>query len=262
MTNTALRRLLPLAGLAALAVAAPAAAQDFSWTGRLADGRTIEVKNVNGNIEAVAASGSDVRVTATKRARRSDPETVRIEVVEHSGGVTICAVYPRGRDGRENECVPGRGGRMSNDRNDTQVDFRVEVPGGVRLVARSVNGNVQARGLSQDVEAVTVNGKVTVSTTGLARATSVNGSLDIEMGRGAWDGEVEFETVNGSITITMSGDVHADVSASTVNGSISTDYPLTIQGRFGPKRLRGTIGDGGGELVLSTVNGSISLRRR
>jgi DUF4097 and DUF4098 domain-containing protein YvlB len=52
------------------------------------------------------------------------------------------------------------------------------------------------------------------------------------------------------------------VHASTVNGGISTDFPLTVQGRFGPKRLNGRIGDGGRTLSLTTVNGEIELRRR
>lgn len=261
MTQHGIRPLIAAAGLIAL-VAAPAAAQDFDWRGRLADGRTVEIKGVNGQIEAVAASGNEVRVTARKEGRRSDPESVRIEVVEHDDGVTICAVYPTGRDGRANECAAGRRGRMNNDRNDVRVHFRVEVPRGVALTARTVNGTVKATGLSGNVQAHTVNGKVEVSTSGSAQASSVNGSLDVQMGRANWRDELEFETVNGSIAITFTGDVDAEVNASTVNGSISTDYPLTIQGRFGPKRLRGTIGDGGRTLVLSTVNGSIELRRR
>jgi len=39
------------------------------------------------------------------------------------------------------------------------------------------------------------------------------------------------------------------------------DFPLTITGQVGPRRLRGTIGNGGPELNLSTVNGSIKLIR-
>ncbi|MGH7672909.1 MAG: hypothetical protein ACREMC_08415, partial [Gemmatimonadales bacterium] len=78
-----------------LAAAGSAAAQeDFRWHGRLAPGKTIEVKGVNGDVRAVAATGPEVDVTAAKRARRSDPDEVKIEVVEHEGGVTICAVYP------------------------------------------------------------------------------------------------------------------------------------------------------------------------
>src|SRR4051812_21526244 len=67
---------------------------DFQWQGRIAQGSAIEIKGVNGNVRAEAATGDQVEVVATKRARRSDPESVRIQVVEHGGGVTICAVYP------------------------------------------------------------------------------------------------------------------------------------------------------------------------
>jgi len=56
--------------------------------------------------------------------------------------------------------------------------------------------------------------------------------------------------------------VDTEVHASTVNGEISTDYPLTVRGRFGSKRISGTIGRGGRELSLGTVNGSIEIRRR
>ena len=49
--------------------------------------------------------------------------------------------------------------------------------------------------------------------------------------------------------------------AETVNGNISTDFPLTIQGKLNPKHISGTIGSGGRELGLKTVNGNIELRR-
>lgn len=245
-----------------LATAAPLAAQEFDWRGRVGAGQTLEIKNINGEVVAVPATGNEIRVTARKTARRSNPDDVRIEVVEHSGGVTICSVYPPGRDGRENECAPGNRGRNNAQNNDTRIEFRVEVPSGVRFNGRTVNGNVDVRGLGADVSAHTVNGDVDVSTSGSAEASTVNGNLDIEMGRSDWRDELEFETVNGRIALTFSGDLNAEVDATTVNGSISTDYPLTIQGRFGPKRLRGTVGSGGRTLSLSTVNGSIELRRR
>jgi hypothetical protein len=249
-------------GALLLAPTALAAQDRFEWTGRLAPGQTIEIKGVNGAIEASAASGDQVRVTATKRGRRSNPADVRIDVVEHAGGVTICAVYPTPRGREPNECVPGSGGRMSSQNNDVNVRFEVQVPRGVAFAGRTVNGNVHGTALPGDAEARTVNGNVRVTADGIVRATTVNGSIDVGMGRADWTGDLELETVNGGIRLTLTGDVHAHVSAATVNGSISTDYPLTVQGSFGPRRLRGTIGDGGRNLELSTVNGSISILRR
>jgi hypothetical protein len=252
-----------LTAAALLAVAAPhAAAQDaWSWNGRVANGQAIEIKGINGAIRAVAATGSDVRVSATRSARRSDPAEVRFEVIQHGGGVTICAVYPD--TGRQtNECRPGSGGRMNVQNNDVNVEWLVQVPTGVDFIGRNVNGAIEATGMPAAVQAITVNGSVSISTNGLARASTVNGGIDAIVGSAQWSGNLEFETVNGSITVSLPANVSADVSAATVNGDIETDFPLTVSGRFGPRRISGTIGAGGRQLTLRTVNGAVAIRRR
>ncbi|MBW8838723.1 MAG: DUF4097 family beta strand repeat protein [Gemmatimonadetes bacterium] len=141
------------------------------------------------------------------------------------------------------------------------VDFEVQVPAGVEFDGRTVNGEMSAEGLKADVQASTVNGSVRVSTSGLAEASTVNGSVYAEIGRANWNDALEFSTVNGGITLIMPGKLDTEVRASTVNGEIDSDYPLTITGKFGPRRLRGTIGAGGRTLSLSTVNGEIRLRK-
>ena len=106
-----------------------------------------------------------------------------------------------------------------------------------------------------------MNGSVRVSSSGLVDAETVNGSIEARLGRADWEGELQFETVNGEITVVLPADVDAEVRAETVNGQIETDFPLTVRGRWGPKEMRGTIGEGGRTLRLETVNGSIRLRR-
>lgn len=245
-----------------LAAAATAAAQDFNWHGRIAQGKRLEVKGVNGDVRAVLASGAEAVVNATKHSRRSDPEDVEIKVVESEDGITICAVYPTPpRAKRENSCEPGDRWHSSTDNNDVTVNFEVQVPAGVEFNGQTVNGEMSAEGLKADVKASTVNGSVRVSTTGLAEASTVNGSVYAEMGRANWNSELEFSTVNGGITLILPSKLDTEVRASTVNGEIETDYPLTISGRFGPRRVRGTIGAGGRSLNLSTVNGEIRLRK-
>jgi hypothetical protein len=247
-------------GALALAAAPLAAQQQWQWNGRVETGRAIEIKGINGGIRAVAGSGSEVRVTATRTARRSDPEDVRFEVVPHAGGTTICAVYPDRRG--TNECRPGNAGRMNVENNDVQVEWVVQVPRGVSFVARTVNGRIDADGLPDDVNAHTVNGAVRVTTAGVVRANTVNGSIEAVMGRSDWTGALRLATTNGSITVSFPGNLNADVSAATVNGDIETDFPLQVRGRFGPRRVSGTVGSGGREISLTTVNGSITIRRR
>src|SRR5438876_8791597 len=152
----------------ALVPRAAGAQGEFHWKGKVAPGKAIEIKGVNGDVRAIAGSG-DVLVTAVKHARRSDPDEVKIEVVQHEDGVTICAVYPS--DGRrENTCEAGDGGHMNVRDNDVTVDFTVRVPAGVRFLGKTVNGEVEAAVGSSDVEATTVNGSIRISTTGYAEA--------------------------------------------------------------------------------------------
>jgi hypothetical protein len=250
-----------LALLFTLTASATASAQDWSWRKVVAAGRAIEIKGINGDVTATAASGNQVEVIARKSAERSDPDDVRIEVVEHAAGVTICAVYPTPRGERENECLPGARGRSSSRNNDVEVDFEIRVPRGVLFTGRTVNGSVRATGLTADAKATTVNGSVRVNTTGLAEAKTVNGSITVRMGRTNWSESLSFQTVNGAITVEMPEGLNADVSASTVNGSLSSDWPMTVRGKWGPKRMNGKIGNGGRELALETVNGDIELRR-
>jgi hypothetical protein len=243
--------------LAALVFTGVAAAEDFRWAKTLAPGQTVEIKGVNGAVDAGPASGSEVEVTAVKHGRRSNPDSVRIEVVEHAGGVTVCAVYP-GVGRRQNECRAGGDGSDSHD-NDVEVHFTVKVPRGVNLSATTVNGEVHVRDLESDVEANSVNGSVEVSTTGRAVAETVNGSIEANAGRADWTGSAAFRTVNGSITVTLPASTSAEVHASSMNGDISTDFPLEARGRR-KNRMSGTIGAGGRTLELQTINGSIELK--
>jgi len=238
-----------------------AQSREFRWRGAIAAGRVVEIKGVNGNIRAEPAAGGEVEVVAEKTGRRSDPESVRVQVVEHADGVTICAVYPSSHANQPNTCAPGEGYRSSVRNNDVNVDFVVRVPAGVRFDGRTVNGGVQAESLTADVSAQTVNGNVKVSTIGMARAETVNGSITAALGRADWPDMLEFKTVNGSISLTLPAGVSTEVHAKTVNGDISTDFPLTVEGRFGKRNLNGTIGGGGRDLQLKTVNGAIEIRR-
>jgi putative adhesin len=223
-----------------VALSAPAQAPDFQWSGALRPGEAIEVRGVNGGIRAVASDEEVVRVEATRYGRRSDPTSVRIDVVEHGGGVTICAVYPDPPAFRPmNSCRPGGGG-VNVQRNDVRVDFLIRVPAGIRLNANTVNGDIRADGLRSDVEAATVNGRLEIDTSGFVSSAA---------------------TVNGDIDLALPADLNAAFQATTVNGRVESDFPIVVTGRIDRRNLRGTIGSGGPDLRVTTVNGAVRLRK-
>src|SRR5712691_10870712 len=62
MRSLLIAALLGVAGVVCLQ------AQDFNWHGRLAPGKRLEVKGVNGDVRAVLASGAEAVVNARKRS--------------------------------------------------------------------------------------------------------------------------------------------------------------------------------------------------
>jgi len=259
------------AAVISLVVGLPAQAQgekrtvfaegDFHWQSSLKAGQTLEVVNTNGEIGASRAAGDAARVEGT-RGRSDEDHELFIEVVEYADGVTICAVYARDK-------TPGRchrGGVSSESGNwwrgqRAKINFDVQVPHGVRFNALTTNGKVHCLNLESVVQAATTNGDVEVSTSEWASARTTNGGVRVSMGNAKWSGELELLTTNGSVNVTLPASAEFQVHAATTNGGISTDFPITVQGRFGPKSLSGTVGGGGRELKVATTNGGIDLKK-
>lgn len=253
-------RVWSIAAIALTLVPAAASAQDFRWHGAIARGKTLEVRGINGPIHATRASGAEAEVTATKRARKSDPASVEIRTVEEGGNIIVCAVYPT-RKGRGSDGCRSGGNDGDTMDNDVEVTFEVRVPAGVVFEGGTVNGDITAKDLAGDASLSSVNGDIDVATGGVAKGATVNGSITAELGRTDWDRTLKFTTVNGGITVRLPGNASTEVEASTVNGSVDSDFPISVRGRMNSGSLRGTIGEGGRGLDLSTVNGSIRLQK-
>ncbi|HKV25696.1 MAG TPA: DUF4097 family beta strand repeat-containing protein [Candidatus Acidoferrum sp.] len=237
------------------------APDNFHWQGNLKPGQTFEVVNTNGEIGANAASGEAAQVEGRKGSGDYDNDLF-IEVVEYSDGVTVCAVYAKDR-------APGRchrGGVSSEYSNwwhghRAKINFDVQVPRGVRFNAMTTNGSVHCVNLGSVVQASTTNGNVEVSTSEWASARTTNGGVRVSMGNAKWSGELELLTTNGSVDVTLPGSAEFSVRASTTNGGVRTDFPITVQGRFSSRALSGTVGSGGRDLKVATTNGGIELRK-
>ncbi len=114
-----------------------------------------------------------------------------------------------------------------------------------RLRFHTLNGSVKLNDVGGDVTGETTNGSVTVS---VARADRYGNGL-------------RLETTNGSVRLELPENFAARVEASTVNGSIHTDFPITVSGEIG-KHLSFQLGQGGPDVEAKTTNGSIHIARR
>lgn len=226
------------------------------WRGGVAAGHEIEIKGLSGPVLATHSSGDEVVVHWKKEGRKSDPAGVEIQVIEHDGDVTVCALYPDVPGQAPNECLPGEQGHMSSRDNDVQVAFTVQVPTGVRFTGRTVSGDIGAVGLRGDVLATAVSGNLELSSMGRVEGTAVSGRIRAFIGSGDWGRDLQFLTVSGDIDVTVPASTNAIVTANTVSGTITSDFPLSGTGTS----KQGILGGGGPTLTLAVVSGDIRLR--
>jgi DUF4097 and DUF4098 domain-containing protein YvlB len=221
----------------------------FHWSGKLATDQTVAVKTINGQVDAEPATGSEVEISAQASGTHADE--VKFEVKQNSDGVTVCEIYPN-----HDSCTGTSTGHHGEDH--TRIEYKVRVPAENRFSARSVNGNISATNLERQVKASTVNGTVKVSTRSWAEAESVNGSVEAVMGSAEWNGDLRISSVNGTIRVGLPANANADVDVRTVNGSFSSEFPVQAN-EFMSHHVHGRVGNGGRELNLSSVNGSVHL---
>ena len=237
-----------------------AGGDEFVWVGVAQPGQALEVRNILGTITAQPATGDSIRVVATREGGgRSD---VQVKVLDRGNRITVCAAHPRGEASNETvgcgTAVLTLNGRKQAH-SDARVNFVILVPRGMRLIARAVDGQVNASGLQGDVEVTTVNGDVEIETAGAAEAKTMNGNIDATVGKLA-SSENKFETLHGNVTVHLPATTAAAVRAESVTGAIQTDLPIQPTERR-RTRLVGTLGAGGPALVVKTVAGDVSLRR-
>lgn len=142
------------------------------------------------------------------------------------------------------------------------VSFEVFVPRRSDLSLETHNGGISIAEVSGRIEFNATNGGVVLRKVGGAvRGSTTNGGLVVELSGDRWDGEtLDVSTTNGGVTMTVPENYSAHLETGTVNGSISVDFPVTVQGRI-TKELAVNLGSGGATVKAMTTNGGVRIKR-
>src|SRR5215212_1692617 len=240
------------------------AGDTFVWHDTVPAGRQVTIYNLNGRVQVRAASGPEVEIRAAKHYKGLRPERVRFVITTTDEGAVVCALWGSGGECSESEYRAGKSvwPRILSLRSDVQVEFTVAVPPGVLVNAQTTNGSVAVEGVTAPVKAGTVNGSIHVATSaGPVTASTVNGSIVARVDSFAAGGPMTLTSVNGSVTAELPDALDATIDMQTVNGRVEADFPVTVTGAASSKRLHGTVGSGGREIKLETVNGRVAVRR-
>ncbi|MBN1831383.1 MAG: DUF4097 family beta strand repeat protein [Deltaproteobacteria bacterium] len=227
-------------------------------------GGDVIVRAVNGGIELSSWSQdkveivSEVKVRAGSRREAEDLlEEVEIVVDYDSDRIRVEADYPKhlGKNGFFKWAFGSNGG--------VWVRYWIKVPEKTNIDLKTVNGGIETENVEGKAELRTTNGGIEASDIkGSISVQTTNGSVRVKVDSFSNSDEITIRTVNGSVRLALPSNVSADLEAGTVNGSIRTDFPLTVRGRLTKRNLDGKIKDGGGSIILGTVNGSVTVSER
>ena len=113
-------------------------------------------------------------------------------------------------------------------RTPRSVHYTLHVPEGARIdKINLVNGSLDVQKITGEINANLVNGKVRASDlTGEADLATVNGAIEANYNSLKNVSRIKLKSVNGSVNLTLPPSPNADIDASVVNGSITTEFPL------------------------------------
>ena len=267
----------------------PGQAMDTSF--RMERGGLIDLELISGHIVVTGTSGNQVRI-------RAEAEDGRITLRASPTLASLSVEYdtrPRG-EVRYEISVPA-GVRVSMEAVSGNISARgvdadveastvsgsVEVHdiGGMadveavsgRITASGIRGGIHVEATSGTIDVSDVDGEVIVENTSgtitltdirskVVRAETVSGGVRYE---GSIDpaGRYEFASHSGSIRLTLPASTGAQLTLSTFSGSLSSDFPITLdpRSRSGEKRLEFRLGNGGARVSAETFSGSISITR-
>jgi len=149
----------------------------------------------------------------------------------------------------------------------------------INLFGGMSNGDITISDVTGEIEVNTMDGDIHLNNiSGGVIAHSMDGDLLIVFKEMPEEGPMAFSTIDGDIDVTFPSDTKATISAKNVDGDIYTDFDMDLThvkkanletnrgwknglaGMFG-NTITGKIKGGGADILISTVDGNIYIRK-
>jgi DUF4097 and DUF4098 domain-containing protein YvlB len=153
-------------------------------------------------------------------------------------------------------------GPESRNNYNWSVSYEIFVPRRSDVSLETYNGGLSISDVSGNLTFNAMNGGVVLRRVGgSVKGSTTNGGLVVELTGDRWDGEaLDVRTTNGGIVISIPENYSAHLETGTVNGNLSIDFPVTVQGRI-TRELAVNLGSGGALVRATTTNGGVRIKR-
>jgi hypothetical protein len=244
-------------------------------------------------ISTLGVGVADVRAdqVTVPLEERNEPAELQVSLV--NGSVHLIAaeidhvlIDLRGGDDDDDDAVPHGMQRVSKalralklDQHGNRVEISLNpsssavltltVPTASTAKLSTVNGRIEVQGITGELELHNTNGRIEArEVSGPVSASTVNGKVDVELSDTPARTEMAFSTLNGDVDVTLPDGYGADLTLSSDNGAIYSDFEVVVTGdlpktrRVVGQKMSGKINGGGPALLLKTFNGDIVLHKK
>jgi hypothetical protein len=142
------------------------------------------------------------------------------------------------------------------------VSYEITVPrqGLHKLELTAQKGDIKVGGFEGELELNVTNGSVTVASDGKVRSRVVNGRTSVTYA-GRHEEAQEFSVVNGDLEVSLPGGPEVDLKAASTNGRVEVDEALPLKAEKGGRKVEAELGGGGAPLNVKVVNGNIRIKQ-
>jgi hypothetical protein len=239
----------------ALAAMVALSAQDVAWAAEATDrvartlvlgGRSIRIEATIGDLTIVGSNRSDVAIEIVRRAPSStDLDTFPALIEETTDAIRVTAL----------QASDGRDARLRSD-------IVIRAPASARFQAvRLFEGRVRLSGLTAACDVDVRRGPIEATAlAGRIRLESSLGSIDVRDSALTPGGMMRLRVFNGPLRVRFARvPPNARILAVTYNGTLTSDIPLTMKDKFGPRFGETTLGSGDPVMSLDVVKGDIAI---
>jgi hypothetical protein len=264
--------------------AATAHADDYTKTYTVSTRANVHVDTDDGSVNVVTGDTKSVEFRVEYQGYELH-KSLEIESNQHGDEVELTARIPRGWH--------------FSIGNNRRLHIEVRMPKDADLQVRTGDGSVKAENVTGNIDLHSGDGALTVSALkgairlhtgdGSIDASDLDGKCDATSGDGrirlagrfdvltarSGDGSVGVEarhgskldsswsvtSGDGSIDVAVPADLPANIEASSGDGRITSDIPITMEGVMSKSRIRGKMNGGGSTLTIHTGDGSIHLKQ-
>ena len=264
--------------------AATAHADDYAKTYTVSNRATVHVDTDDGSVNVTTSDTKEVEFRVEYQGYVLN-KSLEISSNQHGDEVELIARIPHGW-------------HFSIGTN-RRLHVEVRMPKDADLQVRTGDGSIKARNVTGNIDLHSGDGALTVSALkgairlhtgdGSIDASDLDGKCDATSGDGririagrfdvltarSGDGSVGVEALHGSkldsswsitsgdgsIDVAVPADLPANIEASSGDGRITTDIPITTEGVMSKSKVRGKMNGGGSTLTIHTGDGSIHLKQ-